>query len=282
MASSIQDNLGPYATASLIGAGRALAGLPFEHPFDTIKTRMQAVYGRVTAIEMTRKLYKEGGPLRFYTGAIPNGLRAASKQMYRYPLMFGLPSFYKKFAPADAVPVLTGVTIASVEACLLTPLERLKVAFMTQGKQRTPFRNFVLVHKDHLGSALFTGIRETYLRGVVSWVSFLAVQSKVFEWERKNGVLSELSFVSYVRGSFVVGAVNTLVVQPFDTLKTSRQKNVPVLTSGVLATLREIYATQGFRGVYAGWQPRMVQYMIQAAVTSKALDHLERSFSPKK
>lgn len=37
----------------------------------------------------------------FYAGALPNFCRCLLKNSYRYPLMVGLPSFYKKHLPAS-------------------------------------------------------------------------------------------------------------------------------------------------------------------------------------
>ncbi len=59
------------------------------------------------------------------------------KNSYRYPLLVGLPSFYKNHLPDSIkdrkvlLKTLTGMSIALVEAFITCPVERLKVYFMT-------------------------------------------------------------------------------------------------------------------------------------------------------
>ena len=84
-----------------------------------------------------KDIYQNKGLKGFYAGAIPNFTRCLLKNSYRYPLMVGLPSFYKNSLP-DSVKehkyvtkFLTGASIAIVEATLTCPIERLKVYFMT-------------------------------------------------------------------------------------------------------------------------------------------------------
>lgn len=70
-----------------------------------------------------------------YAGSLPNLGRCMLKNSYRYPLMVGLPTFYKKHLPIDnkeLLRFLTGLSIACSETIILCPFERLKVLFMTK------------------------------------------------------------------------------------------------------------------------------------------------------
>jgi len=83
------------------------------------------------------EIYKEKGIRGFYAGALPNMTRCLIKNSYRYPLLVGLPSFYKEHLPhafkeyQALSKLLTGCSIAFFEAVILCPIERLKVYFMT-------------------------------------------------------------------------------------------------------------------------------------------------------
>ena len=67
--------------------------------------------------------------------------RCLLKNTYRYPLMVGLPSFYKDHLPPSIkehktlTKLLTGTSIALVESILTCPIERLKVFFMTTNEK---------------------------------------------------------------------------------------------------------------------------------------------------
>lgn len=64
--------------------------------------------------------------------------RCLLKNTYRYPLMVGLPNFYKDVLPSSVqdnkqvLKLLTGLSIGLLESIILCPVERVKVHFMTQ------------------------------------------------------------------------------------------------------------------------------------------------------
>jgi hypothetical protein len=94
-----------------------------------------------------REIYKTKGYRGFYAGALPNGVRCLLKNSYRYPLMVGLPRFYNSNLPEairenkNLLRLLTGASIALVEATLTCPIERLKVYFMTT-PDKVSYRQF--------------------------------------------------------------------------------------------------------------------------------------------
>lgn len=57
---------------------------------------MQTYKEPVGPIVAAQNIYKNYGIIGFYSGFIPNTVRVALKQFYRFPLMIFLPSFVKK------------------------------------------------------------------------------------------------------------------------------------------------------------------------------------------
>ena len=84
-----------------------------------------------------KEIYSTKGFKGFYAGSLPNFTRCIMKNSYRYPLLVGLPSFYKNHLPESIrekkifLKLMTGTSIALVEAFITCPVERLKVYFMT-------------------------------------------------------------------------------------------------------------------------------------------------------
>lgn len=128
---------------------------------------------------------------------------------------------------------------------------------------------------------LFRGMRAVYARQISSWASFLVSDNRVKEWEKKRTQTEELSFASLMRASFLVGVINTIANMPFDTAKTALQKHDPLPDNNLWKTLEKIYHTHGIQGLYAGWKPRMIQYMLQSAFTVTLLDRLDKSWKGK-
>ena len=114
----------------------------------------------------------------FYAGALPNMTRCLLKNSYRYPLLVGLPNFYKNYLPdsikehKSLLKLLTGCSIALVEATLLCPIERLKVYFMTTNEKIT-YRQFFKNNEHHLFKELFRGFGPLFARQSMAWTVFL-------------------------------------------------------------------------------------------------------------
>lgn len=286
MTVSTQNSTSQYIIAGLAGAGRAVVGLPLEHPFDAVKTRCQASLGKSSVIDIIKKMYATQGIKSFYSGFIPNTMRAATKQAYRWPMMLGFPSFFQRAIPSDiqekypsVVKTATGLSIASIETFVVCPLERMKVYLMTADHKEKGIIEFGKKNRGHLTSELMRGLNAVFARQMTSWVSFLVADEYFKKQERERTGKKELSFASLLRVSFYVGSVNTIANMPFDVLKTQLQQSYYIPNEGIIKNFVKIYQRAGLNGLYAGWQVRMVQYMIQSVFTVTMLAKLEEQFA---
>jgi Mitochondrial carrier protein len=66
-------------------------------------------------------------------------------------------------------------------------------------------------------------------------------------------------------------------VQPIDLIKTlyQMQMNEYFIQTSFLQTGKTIYKKAGIKGLYIGWQARIIQYVIQTFFTSALLEYLE-------
>lgn len=105
-------------------------------------------------------------------------VRCIMKNSYRYPLMVGLPGFYRDHLPKSIkdhkfyTKLLTGSSIALVEAVLTCPIERLKVYFMTNTDKIT-YRQFFKNNEGNLFRELFRGFTPLFMRQSMAWIVFL-------------------------------------------------------------------------------------------------------------
>lgn len=270
-----------YLEASLIGAGRGLLGLVVEHPFDTVKTRLQAdLFSKPTMRGVATDIYTKWGIRGFYAGAIPNGMRLAGKQVYRWPMMVYFPPHFRREIPESvqkAYPaspeIATGMTIANLEAGIINPFERMKVFLMTEREKGKPITKFFVDHRGKIFQEMRRGLGAMFVRQNVTWVSFLVADKKVKDWERAKTGQKTLSTPSLLKVSFIVGLINTAANMPFDVTKTQLQKCN--FETGMVSTMVKIAKTEGIKGFYAGSTVRMYQYMIQSAFTVTVLDKLQ-------
>ena len=172
-----------YISASLTGALRGITGFSLEHPFDCVKTCWQAEPHLSSAKKVARHNYEKKGVLGFYAGAIPNGTRMVIKQAYRFPMMMAFPKFYRERLPENVKrnapfveDALTGISIATLESGIITPLERMKVVIMTSEKMKRSLVQFIA--RPHLFQEAYRGFSASYLRQLVTWSTFSVSGSK--------------------------------------------------------------------------------------------------------
>lgn len=269
MTEAVHSNPFNYVTAGALGLVRGLAGLPLEHPLEVIKVRLQANPSEGARSVALQILTFEGWK-GFYAGIHLNAVRTF-KQLYRWPMVLALPPIFQNVLPtsfqkkhSSAVPVLTGMGIASLETFIICPLERLKVDLITNDSSNRSIRNFYQSHKGRIVQELTRGLSPVFWRQLTSWVCFLATDEQIKSMERKRTGQSQLSLTSLLWVSALVGSINTGVVMPFDGIKTRLQMHSHQPVDGFIKTLTKTYQSYGLRGVYAGWQMRLTQYVVQS------------------
>ena len=266
---------------------RTIGGLPLEHPLDTIRTRWQANPSNSrSALQVAREIYTSKGFAGFYSGAIPNTIRRAVKQTYRWPMMLFFPNFYRDHVLSNRIQkqyprlpkILTGLSIANFEIVVINPLERLKVWLMTSPtrislleffRQRADFRDIF--------RELYRGTSSVFYRQNVSWVTFLytdeLTKAKFREYKQKE----DLTHVDLFMTGMIVGLVNTGAMMPFDYVKTQKQKYFQNNES-MINIFKNTLKQEGIARFYVGWKVYLVQYAIVAILTVNVLDKLEQTF----
>jgi hypothetical protein len=193
-------------TGIIIGA----FALIIEHPLESIKVQWQADIKFKNSKEIIKNIYSEKGIIGFYRGLIPNLIRRSCKNFYRWPLMLYLPNIFHKinnniFPNLNSEglnKIQTGLFLANFETFFISPIERLKVYFMTYtpsarityNKFDSLFLMFYLNNKGRIIKELFIGLDASLYRSNISWISFLYL-----EYEGKRLLLdlkctNELSF----------------------------------------------------------------------------------------
>ena len=266
--------------AGAVGALRGASSLIVEHPLDVIKTYWQAYPSGRSLFSVAKEVRDLKGWLGFYSGAIPNVMRVMLKQAYRYPLMIALPVVFGTITPSVTyISIATGLSIALLEVWVITPLERFKIWLMTCQNSSFGIKAFFKAIRNDVVHSLYRGLKITAIRQIVSWITFLVVHDQLMVWvEAYNGSVLNVSFMVLLGVSLIEGAINTAVVQPLDCIKTNQQKIKSSKCDNIGVILEHIYNGYGIRGLYVGWEARMLQYMINSAFTVAILEALKEGY----
>ena len=84
--------------------------------------------------------------------------------------------------------------------------------------------------------------------------------------------------VDFLAGGFA-GFCSTMANNPVDVVKTNMQSLNTQTYNSVLGTFRHIYKVDGIYGFYKGVGPRVLQVMIDAALTNSIFQSLKRVIS---
>lgn len=109
----------------------------------------------------------------FYSGSLPNLTRCIVRNSYKYPLMIGLPNQLRWIENEATRKLVTGASVALIEATVTCPLERLKVYFMTQNRSSLSYFDFFRKHNDNLWKELFRGFTPLFARQLCNWTVLL-------------------------------------------------------------------------------------------------------------
>lgn len=194
--------------------------------------------------------------------------------------MVGLPSFYQAHLPFKEnkalLRLLTGASIALVEATLTCPIERVKVYFMTTQTKLT-YRDFLASNRGRLRKELFRGFTPLFMRSLLSWSAFLQTDLFVKQTLRRvYGIKNdeEIPTRLLVPGSLCVALVNTAFVMPFDCVKTHMEKVDP--TSTYANTFKTIYRQGGgATAFFTGYRLRFMLHFTNALFAVNFLEKLE-------
>lgn len=287
------------ALSALLGVKFSFAEFAIGHPFDAVKTKLQAQGtsphqpGYFTARGQIKAILRDEGLRGFYRGGMANLARMMAKNAYRTPARPALKSTFTRMVPDSsttrgklAVNSLTGLSLATMDAVLLTPLERMKVWLMTvpRGGPSLSVQFRAWVASGALFGQLSRGMAPNIMRASSSWGCYLTVEESVDDAVKRSlyfagqhWLMGEIAR-SLATGIFG-GGFHVAATMPFDNCKTQFQKHGSreVRARGATArVLLRIYRERGLlAGVYAGWTVRLPHYVVVGAVQAQLIPRID-------
>lgn len=244
--------------ASFVGGG--VAGLVVDmvlFPLDTIKTRLQAQQG----------FQRAGGFKGIYKGIGPQAIGSAPQAALFFLTYETVKYYSESLVPNYAAPGvhMCGAALAEVAACLIrVPMEVVKQRRQTQSHNKSSWKIALSAYK-HEGvvKGLYRGFGSTIMREI----PFSIIQFPVLEGLKKNYRIyfkNNIPLESWevaICGS-IAGGFAAAVTTPLDVAKTrimlADRKQIKTGEITVRRILTQIYATEGFKGLFAGFVPRVM------------------------
>jgi len=282
------------------GTARAVAASAL-HPIDLAKTRMQfqrkhqaKVYYRNGAHAIWHTLIHEG-PLSLYRGLFVRLLYVVPSAAINFTVYEQTKNAFVS-GTAWYVPVLaamTGITTRCLQTMIRTPFDVVKQSLQVQGmdssgkkQSNVQMGNARKVMKEIMQQqrikGFWSGLATTIARDLSFAICYFGSYEALKWTERKMlpNLDSSLRFVKFGVAGAGAGAIGTVCTIPIDVLKTRLQTQTQVKDSsmkytGAVDCLKSILRNEGWRALWRGCGPRLVQTMPAAAITFTTYEYVK-------
>lgn len=195
---------------SILGVVRSCSVHVLIYPLEVIKIRLQSSQNDAI-LNIAKCIFQEMSFLGFYKGFSAQVIKTGVKQIWCWPLIYYFPQTIKDPSFNELhKQALTGLSIAMVDACISTPLERAKIVAIVSNRANNVFQN---VYKNG-----YKGFFFHWMKLSVCWVSFLTTQQYLRDQkklQKQTISLKDLMEIG-VKTAFVV----SFLAAPFDLLST--------------------------------------------------------------
>ncbi|CAG6015449.1 unnamed protein product [Menidia menidia] len=177
---------------------------------------------------------------------------------------------------AELAPLLAGAIARVGSATVISPLELIRTKLQSQRQSYRELSDCIRSAVETEGwLSLWRGLGPTLLRDVpfsaMYWYNYEKGKSWLCEWHNTSEPTFSITFVS----GALSGSIASIVTLPFDVVKTRRQlelgelqaKNLPCqMSSSTFCVMSRIVAEDGFRGLFAGFIPRLIKVAPACAI----------------
>ena len=140
MSSRVDFRKENLAWSSLWGIGRGISVHSLIYPLEVIKIRQQCSQGQTMSIRIAMALLRQEGIGAFYKGLTPQLLKTSIKQVWCWPMITGMPSILQRYQIDNlSQQAITGLSIATIDAAISTPLRKSKNSICFQRNEQILF-----------------------------------------------------------------------------------------------------------------------------------------------
>lgn len=247
-----------FAKDWIAGAGGGCVESVATMPFEVLKTKLQVSQTR----DLTwKRFFLQAPSVRsMFAGLTPILLQTSVKIGLRY-------STYELLKPVVPSPFLAGYCAGAIEALVwITPTERLKVLFITNGSSHHAILPSVrlLFAQQGVAQGLWRGGTATVLRNACTvGTRFVLFEQLVL---RFCGAAEKPTGMQSAGFGFLSGAVTTIAFQPIDVVKTRMGADEHGKYRSNLDCARQLYHERGAGAFLSGLSARLVKISLGQAI----------------
>lgn len=248
-------------TSSVLGTLRGLTVQAVIYPLEVIKIRQQCLRESELSFRVAYKIFKEEGYKSFYQGVTRQLVRTSLKQVWTWPMITGVPVYLKPYNIGEKNElVLTGLSIATVDAFLTTPLERNRIRAASSLKiKESIFQSY---------RQGWHGVSYQWVKLSVGWSTFLVTQ-KHFRDMYRDEKESSLSLSQMAKVGVKAALLTTFVTAPFDVV------NTRILSNNSKTPFT--FSVKGVVRMFRGWPIQALAQIINSIASVTLIEKISIS-----
>ncbi len=260
---SIDSTSPSLLSSSLWGIARGLFVHTLIYPLEVVKIRQQCQCNPQKSAAIARALFQKEGIGAFYQGLQAQLIKTSIKQAWVWPMITGVPVYLKRYGMGELYrQALAGLSIATIDAAITTPLERVKIRSAFAGKSKFSLND---LYKNG-----WRGFTTHWAKLSVNWAAFLVAQKHLRDRYR-NTPEHVFSLPELAGIGVQVALIVSLVSAPFDIANTLKQaKNL---------SPAHLLSRNAFCKLYRGWPLNALALIIHNVASVIVIDKLSGSRS---
>lgn len=270
-----QHSFSHWAKLTSIGFFSGAVGQYSVYAVDTVKTRIQAANGKLSAFQCAKNIYTKHGLIGFYRGVLGVALLTSPEKSLKLGLNDWMRSSFPRDEDTHALTLgqemLAGAVAGLGQVVITCPMEICKIRMQLEGKK--PLQ----VLKDIGMKGLYRGTFACWVRDIPFSVLYFPAYHMSKAYFKRNSDDGELTTPQMFITGLGSGTVAAALVTPMDVVKTRIQGSDPRWNQmGVARSFVEIYKQEGFTSLWKGLSTRIFTRGPQFALTVGAYEFLQR------
>lgn len=259
MSSQVDITKEKVALSGAWGAGRAVIVNTLIHPLGVVKIRLLCSKNESNTIRVALDLFRQEGIGAFYKGLTPQLIKACIKPIFVWPMVTGMPSILQRYQVQNLQQqALTGLAISTVDAAILTPLERAKILCASKG---------IKFRLKDLYKEGWKGLTTNWSQLSVNWMTFLTAQ-KYLRDQSYSSSGQPLSLSELIKIGTQTALIVSVASAPFDVANTLKQAQD--------LSPSHLLSRSGIFQLYRGWPLNALSLVIQSVASVIIIEKLSR------
>lgn len=260
MSSPIERSQVGFIQSALWGAARGSAVEIVLYPLERIKIEQQCSQPHQKASVIGKKIFQQEGRAGLYRGLQPQLIKTCIKQFLCWPIMTHLPRYLKPYGIGELQQqIVTGLSVATLDSILTSPLERLKT-LSARNMKRFPLREIF--------TEGWVGLWPYWSKRAINMCTFLTAQNYLRERARSNSDQPLTPFQTALVGTQTAFIVS-LVSGPSDVKNTLAQANMERPTGP--------WTAKRIKHSFCGWRLNIISFVIQSIASVYVFEQVEQS-----